>query len=111
MGEKKKMGKNGHWAKKSKIPFFSKEKNGRTQKKKRAKNRHFKKKCRTTSKPSLICDYNPKMRRKKNVPCKKKKKKGKKKGAKKKRPFFFKGRAKKKIRAEPLKNRQKKRRP
>ena len=26
------MGKNGHWAKKSKIPFFSKEKNGRTQK-------------------------------------------------------------------------------
>ena len=26
------MGKNGHLKKKSKIPFFSKEKNGRTQK-------------------------------------------------------------------------------
>ena len=38
MGEKKKMGKNGHGPKKSKIPFFSKEKNGRTQKKKKAKN-------------------------------------------------------------------------
>ena len=35
MGEKKKMGKNGHWTKKSKIPFFSKEKNGHTQKKKK----------------------------------------------------------------------------
>ena len=29
------MGKNGHLKKKSKIPFFSKEKNGRSQKKKK----------------------------------------------------------------------------
>ena len=58
MGEKKKMGKNGHWAKKYPIFFKRKKWSYSKKKKKWAKNGHFKKKCPTTSKPFLDLDSN-----------------------------------------------------